>query len=114
MCCEYGTWDCTQHFIFFVTYKWVLKARVLVLAKPFWNFAIQCPSLLGPFVSYVENDALGIWLLGPYSHHFIFFATYKWAQKARVFVPAKPIEPIIIQHPSMLGPFASYVENDVL
>jgi hypothetical protein len=70
--------------------------------------------MLGPFVSYVENDALGIWLLGPYSQHFIFFATYKWAQKARVLVPAKPFWLIIIQCPSMLGPFVIYIGNNVL
>ena len=27
---------------------------------------------------------------GPYTQHFIFFITYKWAQKARVFVLGKP------------------------
>jgi hypothetical protein len=69
---------------------------------------------LGPFVSYVENDALGIWLLVPYSQHFIFFATYKWAQKAGVFVPAKPFWPFVNQCPSLLGPFVSYIKNDEL
>ncbi len=29
-------------------------------------------------------------LPGPYSQHFIFFITYKWAQYARVFDPSKP------------------------
>ncbi len=30
--------------------------------------------------------------LGPYSQHFIFFVTYKWAKKARGVVPGKPLQ----------------------
>jgi hypothetical protein len=30
---------------------------------------------------------------GQYSQHLIFFVTYKWAQKARAFVPSKPFKP---------------------
>ncbi len=104
----------SQCFIFFVIYKWVPKARVFVLAKPFWPIVIQCPSLLVSFVSYIEKDVLRIWLLGLYSQHLSFFETFKWAQKVRVFVPEKPFWPITMQHPSMLGPFVSYVENDAL
>jgi hypothetical protein len=31
-----------------------------------------------------------------YSEHFIFFVTYYWAQKARVFDPAKPFWPNVM------------------
>jgi hypothetical protein len=29
---------------------------------------------------------------GPYSQHIIFFVTYEWDQKARVFVLGKPLQ----------------------
>jgi hypothetical protein len=37
-------------------------------------------SLLGPFVSYEENEKLRIRHLDPYSQHYIFFVTYEWAK----------------------------------
>jgi hypothetical protein len=37
-------------------------------------------SLLGPFVSYKENEVLWIQHKQPYSQHFIFYVTYKLAQ----------------------------------
>jgi hypothetical protein len=39
---------------------------------------------LGPIISCEENLALIIQFLGAYSQHFIFFATYEWAQLARL------------------------------
>ncbi len=30
------------------------------------------------------------------TQHFIFFVTFEWAQKARVFVPGKPFESILM------------------
>jgi hypothetical protein len=40
--------------------------------------------------------------------------TYEWAQLARVFVPGKPLEPGVTKHSSILDPFVSYKENEVL
>jgi len=36
-------------------------------------------SLLGPFISYEENEVLLIWLQ-LYSQDFIFFTAYEWAK----------------------------------
>ncbi len=35
--------------------------------------------------------------------HFIFFATYEWALLARVLVPGKPFQPIVMEHSNLLG-----------
>ncbi len=40
---------------------------------------------------------------GPYSQHFISFATYKWAQKARVITPRKPFQPSVTWHCNTLA-----------
>jgi hypothetical protein len=53
-------------------------------------------------------------LNGAYSQHFIFFATFKWAEEARVFVTGKPFQPDVMKHSSFLGPLISYEENKVL
>ncbi len=51
---------------------------------------------------------------GTYSHHFIFFVAYQWAQKARV-LDYTSLESIVKEkHSSFLGPFTSYEENTVL
>jgi hypothetical protein len=36
--------------------------------------------LLCPFISYKENEVLGIQYQGPYSQQFIFFTAYEWVQ----------------------------------
>ncbi len=47
-----------------------------------------------------------------FSQHIILFMTYKWAQYARVFLPAKPFRPSVMQHYCLLGQYISYKEND--
>ncbi len=47
-----------------------------------WQAFLACcnvtlASLLGPFVTYGENEVLWIWFVGPYSQHLIFFM--EWA-----------------------------------
>jgi hypothetical protein len=41
----------------------------------------EYPSLIGPFVTFEENEVLWKWPLLLYSQHFIFSVTYEWAQK---------------------------------
>ncbi len=53
-------------------------------------------------------------LLGSYSQYFISFVYQKWALLARVFVPDKPFQSIVMLHCTLLGPFVSYKENEVL
>jgi hypothetical protein len=48
------------------------------------------------------------------SKHVIFLVTYKWAQKARVFVLSTTFQPSVMYHFSFLGPFISYKENEAL
>ncbi len=66
----------SQHFIFFVTYEWTKKARMLHYAGLESLARDKYSSLLGPFVSYEENDVLWKFLLGLYSQNFFFFVTY--------------------------------------
>jgi hypothetical protein len=47
-----------------------------------------------------------------FSQHIILFMTYKWAQKARVFLPAKPFWLSVMQHYYVLGKYISYKVND--
>jgi hypothetical protein len=54
------------------------------------------------------------WVQGLYSQHFIFFVTYKLAQKARAFLPGKPFQASVTKHSSYLCPFLSYEENELL
>ncbi len=64
--------------------------------------------LLGPFVSYNENE-----VLKPYSQHFIFFVTYECAKQAEVFFPGKPFKLSVMIHSSLVDPFVNYKENGV-
>ncbi len=70
----------SQHFIVFVTYKQAQYVRVFVTGKHLKLGVMQQSSLLGWFISYIENKVSWIQPLGPYSQHFIFFVTYKQAQ----------------------------------
>jgi hypothetical protein len=45
---------------------------------------------------------------GPYSSHFIFYVTYKWAQKSRVSHYTKHKRFAIDKYSCLLGPFVSY------
>ncbi len=38
-------------------------------------------NLVGPFVSYEENDVLQMWHQGRYSQHFNLILTYEWDQE---------------------------------
>jgi hypothetical protein len=49
-----------------------------------------------------------------YSKLFVFFKTYKWAPKARVFVPGKHFQGIEMLHSSLLSLLALYKENEAL
>ncbi len=49
-----------------------------------------------------------------YLQHFILFVTYEWAQQPKVFVPGKTFQPSALKQTSLLGPFISYKENEVL
>jgi hypothetical protein len=70
--------------------------------------------LLGPFESDKENIVLGIRSQGPYSQHFIFFVTYKWAQQSRVLHYTVLEGVNSDKHSGLLGPFETDKENKVL
>jgi hypothetical protein len=53
-------------------------------------------------------------LLGPYSQHFIFFLTYKWAQYAKLLNYTRLDGLGGDKHSSLLDSFLSYEENQVL
>jgi hypothetical protein len=65
-------------------------------------------------LSYKENKVLWIWSLVSKSQHFIFFATYKWAQQARVLDYTRLEILAMDKHYSLLGSFSIYKENEVL
>ncbi len=104
----------SQYFIFFVTYKWVQKARVFVRGMPFQPSVMWHSSLLGSFLSYKENEVFWILCLVQYSWYFIFFLACKWVQKSRVFVRGMPFQASVIQHSRLWGSFLSYKENEVV
>jgi hypothetical protein len=65
----------------------------------------KCFSILGSFISYEENKVLWILPLGPYSQHFVFFKTYKWAIWARV-LHCTTLEGLVRdKHSSLFCPF---------
>ncbi len=47
-----------QHFIFFITYEWVQKARFVTLHYAEMACRGQTLSLLGPLGNYDENEVL--------------------------------------------------------
>ncbi len=47
-------------------------------------------------------------------YNFTFLVSYEWVNEARVFVPDKPLPASVIQHSSLLGPFLSYEENEMI
>jgi hypothetical protein len=51
---------------------------------------------------------------GPYSQHFIFYATFQWAQKGRPLHYTRLERLARDQHSILLDPFVSYKENEVL
>ncbi len=71
-------------------------------------------SFLGPFVSYEENKLLWINSLRSYSQQFIFFVTYKWAQKVSMLYYARLEKLARDKHSSFLGSLVSYEENELL
>ncbi len=107
-------WPYTQHFIFFVTFKYTQQVRVLLYTRLKKFARDKHSSLLRPFMSYEENIVLSIWLQGSYSQQFIFFITFKWAQKARVLQYTMLERLFKEKHSSLLSPFMSYEENIVL
>ncbi len=69
-----------ESYIFFITFEWVHWASVLQYTMVKSPAKDKHFSLLGPFVSYEENEKLRIRHLDPYSQHYIFFVTYEWAK----------------------------------
>ncbi len=51
---------------------------------------------------------------GMFSQHFILFATHKWAQYDRVLNYSRLGRLASVKHSSLLGPFVSCEENEVL
>jgi hypothetical protein len=51
--CEYS-----QHFIFFVTHKYAQYCRAPDPTQPFQSRVMKQSSLLGPLLSYEENEVL--------------------------------------------------------
>jgi len=47
--------------------------------------------------------------LRSYSQRLVFFITYEWAQKAKLFVLGKPFQPNLMCHSCLLGPYTHYV-----
>ncbi len=78
----------------------------LVLPSGGWQSLIEAPLRLSSqsppqmldckhaslFLNYAKTNFVTLGL-GPYSQHFIFFVTYKWAYYSRVFVTGKPFQP---------------------
>jgi hypothetical protein len=93
-------WAHSLHLIFFITYEWAEIAKPFVPGKTFQHSVMQQFSL---FVSYKENEALVIQLLGPYSQHIIFFIVYECAELPTAFVPSKPFQLSVMKHSSLLG-----------
>jgi hypothetical protein len=71
-------------------------------------------SLLCPFIGYKEIEVLSIWLQGPYSQHYIFFATYKWTQEAGALHHARLERLGSEEQSSLLCPFTGNKEIEVL
>ncbi len=52
---------------------------------------------------------------GDHIHNtFFFIVTYELDQSFRVFATTKPFQPFVMKHCSLLDPFVSYNENEVL
>ncbi len=68
----------SQHFIFFITYKWLQQEGVFVPGKPFQPSANQHPSLLRPFVSYKENGKFLNTTHEPESHYKVLTMISGW------------------------------------
>ncbi len=56
---------------------------------------------------------LWIWPQGLYTQNFIFFVTYEWAKKARVFANDNPFQSYFMKHSCLMGPFSRYGLNEV-
>jgi hypothetical protein len=100
--------------IFFVTYHWTQQARVLHYTRLERLARDKHSSLLGPFVSYEENEVLWIWLQVSYSQHFIFLVTYHWTQQAIVLHYTRLKWLARDKRSCLLDPFVGYEENEVL
>ncbi len=66
----------SQYLIFFVTYEWAQHAKVLHCTRLERLANGKHSRLLGPLLSYGEEEVLLIWLQRPYSRYLIFFVTY--------------------------------------
>ncbi len=76
-----------QHFTQYV------KSKVIMLSVFIVLLCVVMPSVVAPSMYKLQLTGLNLVL---YSQRFIFFITCKWAQQARVFVLAKPIQPSVM------------------
>ncbi len=67
-----------------------------------------------PFVIYEENEMLWTQPQRSYSQHVFFFVTYKWPQEARVLQYTSLEMRAMDKHYSLLDPFVSYENDDLL
>jgi hypothetical protein len=61
--------------------------------------------ILGPFISYAENEVLSICLLESSSKHLISYVTYEWAQFMLKSLASD-------KHSNLLGLFISHEEHE--
>ncbi len=85
----------SQHFIFFPTFKWAQKARVLHNTKLQFLSRDKHSSLLGPFVSDEENE-FGTWRAGANFIKLFLSVIYGFSLYAKVFVPGKLFQPSLM------------------
>ncbi len=64
---------------------------------------------MGPFVSYAENEVLGM-----KPQHLNFFENYDWADKARAFFRAKTFKLCVMLYISLLESFLRLEKHEVL
>ncbi len=101
-------------FIFIIAYKCAKESRVLYNTILERLASDKNSNLLGQFTNHKEIEVLWISLLGPYSQHFIFVVTYKWAKESK-WLHNTGLERLASdKHSNLLGQFASHKEIEVL
>jgi hypothetical protein len=78
----------------------------------FLNFKLTVQNFV--MLNVVMLSVVMLSTLGPYSQHSIFFATYKWAQQARMLHQTRLESLASKKHSSLLCPFASYTAKKEL
>jgi len=104
----------SYHLIFFVAYEWTKHVCLIYYTRSERFDRDKHSNLLSPFVTYKDDELLLIQFHGLYSQYLIFFVTYKCAQEARAFVSGKLFQWSVMKHTSLLGPFISYKNDELL